>query len=52
MMCTANRCAQFFVRNDARWGVVVNKKDGLAYVNDFNCGLWAVRIEPKPKQIP
>ena len=29
------------------WGVVVNRKDGLAYVNDFNSGLWAVRIEPK-----
>ena len=22
------------------WGVVVNPKDGLAYVNDFNNGLW------------
>jgi hypothetical protein len=30
------------------WGVVVNRKDGLAYVNDFNSGLWAVRIEKKP----
>ncbi len=29
------------------WGVVVNPKDGLAYVNDFNNGLWVVRIEPK-----
>ncbi|MDQ3697592.1 MAG: Ig-like domain-containing protein [Gemmatimonadota bacterium] len=29
------------------WGVVVNKKDGLAYVNDFNNGLWVVRIEPR-----
>ena len=28
------------------WGVVV--KDGLAYVNDMNNGLWIVRIEPKP----
>ena len=27
------------------WGVVV--KNGLAYVNDFNNGLWIVRIEPK-----
>jgi hypothetical protein len=27
------------------WGVVV--KDGLAYVNDDNNGLWIVRIEPK-----
>ena len=34
------------------WGVVVNKKDGLAYVNDFNSGLWALRIEPKPKPVP
>jgi hypothetical protein len=34
------------------WGVVVNKKDGLAYVNDFNSGLWAVRIEPKAGVVP
>jgi hypothetical protein len=34
------------------WGVVVNKKDGLAYVNDFNSGLWAVRIEPKAPPVP
>jgi len=34
------------------WGVVVNKKDGLAYVNDFNSGLWAVRIEPKAAVVP
>jgi hypothetical protein len=34
------------------WGVVVNKKDGLAYVNDFNSGLWAVRIEPKAPAVP
>ncbi len=34
------------------WGVVVNKKDGLAYVNDFNSGLWALRIEPKPAPVP
>lgn len=34
------------------WGVVVNPKDGLAYVNDFNSGLWALRIEPKPKPVP
>jgi hypothetical protein len=26
---------------------VVNPKDGLAYVNDFNNGLWVVRVEPK-----
>ena len=34
------------------WGVVVNKKDGLAWVNDFNSGLWAVRIEPKRSIVP
>ncbi len=34
------------------WGVVVNKKDGLAYVNDLNSGLWALRIEPKPAPVP
>jgi hypothetical protein len=33
------------------WGVVV--KDGLAYVNDNNNGLWIVRIEPKkPDVVP
>jgi hypothetical protein len=33
------------------WGVVV--KDGLAYVNDINNGLWIVRIEPKkPDVVP
>ena len=26
------------------WGVVV--KDGLAYVNDFNSGLFVVRLGP------
>jgi hypothetical protein len=34
------------------WGVVVNPKDGLAYVNDFNSGLWVVRIEPKAGVVP
>ncbi|HVE78030.1 MAG TPA: Ig-like domain-containing protein [Gemmatimonadaceae bacterium] len=34
------------------WGVVVNPKDGLAYVNDFNNGLWVVRIEPKAPVVP
>ena len=33
------------------WGVVVNPKDGLAYVNDFNNGLWIIRVNPKPKVI-
>jgi hypothetical protein len=44
---------QGFVRNAAQtWGVVVNPKDGLAYVNDFNNGLWVVRIEPKHAVTP
>jgi hypothetical protein len=34
------------------WGVVVNPKDGLAYVNDFNSGLWIVRIDPPRKPVP
>jgi hypothetical protein len=34
------------------WGVVVNPKDGLAYVNDFNNGLWIVRLEPREKVVP
>jgi hypothetical protein len=34
------------------WGVVVNRKNGLAYVNDMNSGLWAVRIEPKAAAVP
>jgi len=41
------------VKNSAMtWGVVVNPKDGLAYVNDDNNGLWVIRIEPKPKIVP
>ncbi len=41
------------VKNSAMtWGVVVNPKDGLAYVNDDNNGLWIVRIEPRPKIVP
>jgi hypothetical protein len=41
------------VKNAAfTWGVVVNPKDGLAYINDFNNGLWVVRINPKaPKPV-
>ncbi|MEO5800593.1 MAG: hypothetical protein ABIZ70_02920 [Gemmatimonadales bacterium] len=31
------------------WGVVV--KDGLAYVNDINNGLWIVRIEPRRRDL-
>jgi hypothetical protein len=39
------------VKNAAMtWGVVV--KDGLAYVNDMNNGLWVVRIEPKSSIVP
>jgi hypothetical protein len=42
-----------FRKNTAMtWGVVVNPKDGLSYVNDGNNGLWVVRIEPKPKPVP
>ena len=38
-------------RNTAMtWGVVV--RDGLAYVNDLNNGLWIVRIEPKSSVVP
>ncbi len=41
------------VKNSAMtWGVVVNPKDGLAYVNDDNNGLWIIRVESKPKVIP
>ena len=41
------------VRNAAfDWGVVVNPKDGLAYVNDFNNGLWVVRVDPKKTSAP
>jgi hypothetical protein len=36
------------VKNAAMtWGVVVNPKDGLAYVNDMYNGLWVVRLEPR-----
>jgi hypothetical protein len=34
------------------WGVVVNPKDGLAYVNDFNSGLYIIRLEPKQRIVP
>jgi hypothetical protein len=44
---------QGHVRNAAQtWGVVVNPKDGLAYVNDFNNGLWVIRIEPRERVTP
>ncbi len=31
------------------WGVVV--RDGLAYVNDINNGLWIIRMEPKRENL-
>lgn len=36
----------FIPNNTMTWGVVV--KNGLAYINDVNTGLYIVRIEPKP----
>ena len=40
-----------FVPNVAMtWGVVV--KNNLAYINDFNSGLWIVRLEPKTQVVP
>ena len=42
-----------FIKNAANdWGVVVNPKDGLAYVNDFYNGLWVVRVNPKKPSKP
>jgi hypothetical protein len=42
-----------FTKNAAfTWGVVVNPKDGLAYVNDFNNGLWVVKVEPRVMPVP
>ncbi|HEV7993280.1 MAG TPA: Ig-like domain-containing protein [Gemmatimonadaceae bacterium] len=42
-----------FTKNAAfTWGVVVNPKDGLAYVNDFNNGLWIVKVEARPSPVP
>jgi hypothetical protein len=38
------------VQNSAMtWGVVV--RDGLAYVNDDNNGLWIIRMEPKREDL-
>jgi hypothetical protein len=41
-----------FIKNSPdTWGVVV--RDGLAYVNDNNNGLWIIRMEPrKPNVVP
>jgi hypothetical protein len=39
------------VQNASRvWGVIY--RDGLAYVNDNQNGLWIVRMEPRPKVVP
>ncbi len=39
------------IKNSAQtWGVVV--KNNLAYVNDFNNGLWVIRIEPRTQVVP
>ncbi|MFI5310047.1 MAG: Ig-like domain-containing protein [Gemmatimonadales bacterium] len=40
----------FIPNTTMTWGVVV--KNGLAYVNDFNTGLFIVRIEPKAAVVP
>ena len=34
------------------WGAMVNPKDGLVYVSDFNNGLWIVRVEPRAAAVP
>jgi hypothetical protein len=34
------------------WGVVVNPKDGLAYVPDMNSGLWIIKLEPRSTVVP
>ncbi len=38
----------FIPNSPMTWGVVV--KNGLAYVNDFNTGLFIVRLEPKREE--
>lgn len=40
----------FIPNTTMTWGVVV--KNGVAYVNDFNSGLFLVKIEPKPAVVP
>ena len=40
----------FVPNNTMTWGVVV--KNGLAYINDVNNGLFIVRIEPKAAIVP
>jgi hypothetical protein len=34
------------------WGVVVNPRDGLAYVNDMVSGLWILRLAPRDRPVP
>ena len=40
----------FIPNTTMTWGVVV--KNGLAYVNDFNGGLFIIKIAPKPVIVP
>jgi len=40
----------FIPNNTMTWGVVV--KNGLAYINDVNTGLFIVRIDPKAPIVP
>ena len=40
----------FIPNSTMTWGVVV--KDGIAYVNDFNTGLFLIKIQPKPAVVP
>ena len=40
----------FIPNNTMTWGVVV--KNGLAYINDVNTGLFIVKIEPKAPFVP
>ena len=40
----------FIPNNTMTWGVVV--RNGLAYINDVNTGLFIVRIEPKAPIVP
>jgi hypothetical protein len=34
------------------WGVIVNPKDGFAYVPDINSGLWILKLEPRSPVVP
>jgi hypothetical protein len=47
---TADMSAHQSGQNTAlTWGVVV--RDGLAYVNDINSGLWIIRMQPPPRPL-